>query len=241
MGEKNRKISPDKKYYAERNGALLNVVSRENQAERYSIALNNYDLRKPDIFRWSADSTAIGVFIVRGIPFDAGGYESVKTNYWLGIWYPFRDEFYTAHFPEHSALEINYEPIDSIEVLAEERTIICSIKGKEFKRIQMPKEAMLSIWKKEKQSLESVKTESIISNKKEWTWNHNSDGYEGVSLYGDEVLWFSHSHNPHAGGAAQGQSFADFLADGAAGFVPNEFRQELYEAVKRLAGDNKQK
>ena len=241
MGEKNRKISPDKKYYAESNGALLNVVSRENDSERYSIALNNYDLRKPDIFRWSADSKAIGMLIARGIPFDAGGYESVKTNYWLGIWYPFENKFYTVHFPNHFDLEINYEPIDSIKVLAEERTIICSIKGEEFKRIEMPKEPMLSIWEKEKLSLERVKTEPINTNKKEWTWNHNSVGYEGVHLYEKQVLWFTHTHNPHGGGGANGQSFEDFLANGAACFIPNEFRLELYEAVKRLAGDNKQK
>lgn len=237
MGEKNKKISPNKNYYAELNGALLNVVSLKNDSERYSIALNNYELRKPDIFRWSADSKAIGIFIVRGIPFDAGGYESVKTNYWLSIWYPFEEKFFTVHFPEHSELEINYEPIDAIEVLADEKLIICSIKGKEFKRIEMPKKPMLTIWEKEKQSLESTKAESINPNKKEWTWNHNSDGYEGVSLYSGEVLWFSHSNNPYGGGAAQGQSFADFLANGACCFIPTEFRQELYEAVKRIAGD----
>lgn len=238
MGEKEKKISPNKKFYAESNGALLNVVSRENQAERYSIALNKYDLRKPDIFRWSADSKAIGMFIVRGIPFDAGGYESVKTNYWLGVWYPFEDEFFTVHFSDSTELEINFEPIDSIEVLAGERLIICSIKGAEFKRVQMPKEPMLSIWEKEKQNLERLESKSINPAKKEWTWNHNSDGYEGVSLYGREVLWFSHSHNPHAGGMAQEQSFEDFFANGAACFIPNEFRQEFYEAVKRLALEN---
>ena len=100
---------------------------------------------------------------------------------------------------------------------------------------------MLTNWEAEKRSLESVKTGSINTDKKEWTWNQNSDGYEGVSLYGGEVLWFQHSHNPHAGGAAQEQSFIDFLANGAACFVPNELRQELYEAVKRIAGDKKQK
>lgn len=241
MGEKNKKISPNKKFYAESNGALLSVISRENQAERHSITLNNYELRKPDIFRWSSDSTAIGMFIARGIPFDAGGYESVKTNYWLGIWYPFEENFFTVHFPEHSELEINYEPIDAIEVLADEKLIICSIKGREFKRVQMPKEPMLSIWEKEKLRLESTKAKSIDPNKKEWTWNHNSEGYEGVHLYEGQVLWFTHTHNPHGGGGANGQSFADFLANGACCFIPNEFRQELYEAVKRIAGDIKQK
>lgn len=55
----NRRISPNKKFYAESNGALLNVVSLENSSERHTLSLNNYELRKPNIFRWSADLNAI--------------------------------------------------------------------------------------------------------------------------------------------------------------------------------------
>ena len=67
------KISPDKKFYAESNGALLNVVSRENEEERYLLALNQYELRKPKVFRWSSDSKAVRMFVALGIPFDAAG------------------------------------------------------------------------------------------------------------------------------------------------------------------------
>ena len=147
-----KKISPDKKFYAETNGALLNVVSREDEKQIHSIALNQYELRKPEIFRWSSDSKAIGMFIARSLPFDNGGLITHQANYWIGIWYPFRGEFYAVHFPNRTELELNYEPIDSIEVLAEERTVICSIKGKELKRVEMPKEPMLSNWEKEKTS-----------------------------------------------------------------------------------------
>ena len=64
-----KKISPDKKFYAETNGALLNVVSCETEKQIHSIALNQYELRKPEIFRWSNDSKAIGMFIALGYSF----------------------------------------------------------------------------------------------------------------------------------------------------------------------------
>ena len=228
------KISPDKKFYAETNGALLSIFSRETEKQVHSIALNQYELRKPEIFRWSNDSKAIGMFIARSLSFNDGDLTSHQTNYWIGIWYPFAGEFYTVHFPNHADLELNYEPIDSIEVLAEQRTVICSIKGKEFKRVEMPKEQMLSNWGKEKQDLESIETKPPDVNKREWTWNEDQFGYEGVHLYGGEVLWFTHSHNPHGGVGANGQSFEDFLANGASNFIPVEFLPELYAAVKYL-------
>ena len=174
------------------------------------------------------------MFIALGIPFDAGGYMSARTNYWIGIWYPFAGEFYTIHFPNKTDLESNYEPIDSIEVLAQERTVICSLKGKEFKRVEMPKEPMLSNREKEKQDLESVEIKPPDVNKKEWTWNEDQYGYEGVHLYEGQVLWFTHTHNPHGGGGANGQSFEDFLANGASNFIPGEFLPELYAAVTYL-------
>lgn len=233
-GSLSKKISPDKKFYVERDGALLNVFSRATDTPIHSIALPQYNLRKPEIFRWSANSKAVGIFIALGIPYDAGGYQSVRTNYRIGIWYPFQDEFYTVHFPDQNELESNHEPIDSIRVLADERIVICSLKGQELKRVEMPKEPLLSNWEKAKRDLEIARTNPFDPDKKEWIWNENQSGYEGVHLYEGQVLWFSHSHNPHSGGAASGQSFEDFLENGAACAIPDEFLPELYAVVKYL-------
>jgi len=235
-----KKISPNKKFYAESDGAFLNVFSRETGSRIHSLALDLYELRKPEIFRWSRDSKAVGMYIALGIEFDAGGYMSVRTNYWIGIWYPFQNEFYTVHFPNKTDLESNYEPIDSIEVLAEKRTVICSLKGKEFKRVEMPDEPMLSNWEKEKQELENFETNLPDLNKKEWIWNENQYGYEGVHLYEGQVLWFTHTHNPHGGGA-NGQSFEDFLANGASGSIPGEFLPELYAVVQWIVSQKGKK
>jgi hypothetical protein len=229
----NQKISPNKKFYAESNGALLNVVSCENQSDRYSIALNNYELRKPNIFRWSADSNAIGMLIGRSVPIDDGSQIVSRNYYWVGIWYPFKDKFYTVCFHE-SELRLKSDLIDSIEVLADEKLVICSVKGKEFKRVEMSLEETLTEWQKEQRALEIAKNKPVDLNKKEWTWNHTASGYEGVSLYGKAVLWFEHCHNPHAGGGASEQSFEDFLQNGPACSIPGEFLKELYEVVKKL-------
>lgn len=233
--QSNNKISPDKKYLAETNGSLLQVFECATDSFIHSLALNKFELRKPEIFRWSQDSKAIGMFIAKSVPVNDGGLVTYKTKYWIGIWYPFLEEFYAVHFPGRFELELNHEPVDSIEVLSEERTVVCSIKGEEFKRVEMPKEQMLSAWDRERQVLGDVKSKPPDLNKKEWTWNEDQYGYEGVHLYGGEVLWFTHTHNPHHGGAAHSQSFEDFLENGAAGSTPDEYFQELYAAVKKLS------
>ncbi len=235
----NKKISPDKKFYAETNGAILRVVSREDETKHYSLALNQYELRKPEIFRWSADSSAVGMFIIKGVLSDVGGYMSAKANFWLGIWYPFRQEFYTVHIPEQTKLESGDYLVDSIEVLAEDSTVICLVKGKEFKRFRMPDAPALSNWLKEKRDLEKTETKPSDFNKREWTWNENQYGYEGVHIYGGEVTWFQHSHNPHHGGAACSQSFKDFLENGPSCTTPGEYFTELYETVKFIASQKK--
>lgn len=230
----NQKISPNQKFYAESNGALMNIVSRENPSERYTIALNNYELRKPNIFRWSADSNAVGMLIGRSFPIDDGSQIVSRNYYWVAVWFPFKNEFYTVYFADESELHLNGNLVDSIEVLADEKLVICSVKGIELRRVKMPSEATLTEWQKEQRALEIAKNKPPDLNKKEWTWNHTANSYEGVSLYGKEVLWFEHCHNPHAGGGASEQSFEDFLQNGPSCSIPSEFLPELYEVVKKL-------
>lgn len=100
-----KKISPDKKFHAESNGALLNVVSRENETERFSLALNKYNLRKPEIFRWSANSKAVGIFITLGVPSDAGGFTSSRTNYFSASGIRFKTNFSRFIFPNKKNLK----------------------------------------------------------------------------------------------------------------------------------------
>ena len=220
-----RKISPDKKFYIEKLYAGLQVVSRGKDEKSYVLGLNNYDCGGVIIFRWSADSKAIGVYLGK------------INERWIGVWYPFKKEFFTVHVSDQTELiKVGYE-VDSIEILADERKVICSAKGKKVKTFEIPTEKMLTVWEKQKLGLE---TQTAETNKKEWTWNEDQYGYEGVHLYEGQVLWFTHTHNPHGGGGANGQSFEDFLTNGASNFIPGEFLPELYDAVKILAGQKEE-
>lgn len=174
----------------------------------------------------------------RSMPINDDNLIFSQNHYWVGIWYPFKDKFYTVHFPDEAELHLNGNVVDSIEVLADENLIICSIKGAEFKQVEMPLEETLTEWQKQQKALEIEKNKPSDLNKKEWTWNHTADGYEGVSLYGNEVLQFEHCQNPHAGGGAREQSFEDFLQNGSACSIPGEFLKELYDVVKNLASSN---
>lgn len=163
---KSKKFSPNKKFYAENNWSLLQVVSCNKGAKAYSLALEKYGFPKPLIFRWSQDSQAIGMILGK------------INERWVGIWYPFQTEFYTFHFHDQMELILDGYEVDSIEVLANERAVICTAKGKVVKKVEMPKEQMLSNWLKELRGLDSVEIEQPKVYKKEWTWNQDQYGYE---------------------------------------------------------------
>ncbi len=59
-------------------------------------------------------------------------------------------------------------------------------------------------------------------------------GHEGVHTYEGQLLWYSHSHNPHAGGGALGQRYVDFLADGPPVTVPEPILREICQVVREM-------
>lgn len=208
-----KKVSPNKRFYGETFMGGLKVVSRDAEENVYSLALFKYELPAPLIFKWSADSQAIGMLF------------GITGGYFICLWLPFRKEFYKA-------LLTTADEIDEIEVLPDEHSIICFSDGKEIEKVKLPNAEMLTPWQKQKQVLEN---EPAQSPKTEWTWNETKDGYEGVHLREGVVLWFEHCHNPHTGGAASSQSFEEFLEDGPCCAMPHEFINELYQSVKILA------
>ncbi len=73
---------------------------------------------------------------------------------------------------------------------------------------------------------------------REWTWDHNRWGHEGVCIQHSHrsVLWYSHRINPHAGGGAGGASYEDFMKSGGGyhRFTPPEVLEELFDTVRFL-------
>ncbi|MEZ5427775.1 MAG: hypothetical protein R2747_16010 [Pyrinomonadaceae bacterium] len=209
----NRKISPNKKFCAEVLHTVLQVGPHDVIGATYALDLLKYDLPFPEIFRWSSDSKAIGMVSCK-----------FAENF-AGIWFPLSGEFYQTSLPKRFR-------IDSIEVLPNERILVCSSGGEVVKTIKMPDSAALTKWEKQVKDLEKA---SFRTEKQEWIWNETAGGYEGVHLREGVVLWFQHSHNPHAGGGALEQSFEDFLNNGPACRTPPEFLPELYHAVRKLS------
>jgi len=75
-------------------------------------------------------------------------------------------------------------------------------------------------------SLPSLK-ESIPG--RDWKWNENEDGFEGVKIEDDRLLWFSHRENPHSPDiAARFQEFQSFLNNGPdVSEVPQKIQDEI--------------
>lgn len=78
----------------------------------------------------------------------------------------------------------------------------------------------------------------MSSGKREWQWNEDRWGYDGVHTYEGNLLWFTHKHNPHGGGGARGQSFKEFLENGPIVEPPPEMLAEIREVVENLIKDS---
>jgi hypothetical protein len=69
---------------------------------------------------------------------------------------------------------------------------------------------------------------------RDWTWNRNKYGHEGVHTYEGKLVWYSHKENPHAGGGASEQTFEDFLRNGPCGTgAPEKVVKELKALLKK--------
>ena len=54
-----------------------------------------------------------------------------------------------------------------------------------------------------------------MSNKRQWTWNHHSEGQDGVHIEGHHLVWWSENWAaPFASGGACEQTFEAFLESG---------------------------
>ena len=72
------------------------------------------------------------------------------------------------------------------------------------------------------------------SGRTDWTWNVDRDGYDGVRIEGEQLLWYRHEHNTMAGGGAMTQTIQDFVDAGAPRLgAPAEVIAELEAEVGR--------
>jgi len=93
----------------------------------------------------------------------------------------------------------------------------------------------LTSWQAYRQRRDAEPPQPVPSPRHDWTWNETQHGYDGVHTYEGQLVWYTHTHNPHAGGAANTQSLMDFLQNGPTHTLPTSAAlDQLYDAVQEL-------
>ncbi len=207
-----RSLAPDGKSLAVVEGGFVKVMKYKTTTELSKINLAKYDIVKGGIGKmvWSGDSTRLAM----------GG------RGWAGVWMPFEHppRFYGVSLPASIAFDE--------KVVLSSRQILYP-KGRSIGVLELPETPLLTEWAR---FLNSVpEPESGFKAKNDWHWNETQWGYDGVHTFDPELVWYNHSHNPHAGGGAVEQSFTSFLEDGPyLREVPEAILVKVCQAVRQL-------
>ncbi|MBX0327214.1 hypothetical protein K2Z83_05910 [Oscillochloris sp. ZM17-4] len=212
-----RALAPSGRILASSFGAVdVKVAPYRGTAELGRLEPGAYDGLTPGVttLAWSADSQVLAM-AGRG---------------WAGAWLPLAPSpsFYAAALPSR-------EEVSGLAVLGGSRQILYA-RGRGVAALELPQQPLsprLSPWQIFMSALPPAKPG--LQARHEWSWDVTQWGYKGVHTYEGCLLWFSHSHNPHAGGGASEQSFARFLKDGPAHPIPEPQLVELCHAVRALA------
>jgi hypothetical protein len=166
---------------------------------------------------WSADATMLAVS-------GAG---------WVGGWLPFEQP------RRFMAVELPFsETVDALAIRGRSLQVVYA-KGREIMLLDMPQVSLLTKWEAFLSQVPQPVLESGFKGQRQWEWNVTPEGYDGVHTYEEgHLLWFSHSHNPHAGGAAAEQSFASLLEDGPSQQIPEPILIEVCQAVQVLTSSS---
>ena len=72
----------------------------------------------------------------------------------------------------------------------------------------------------------------------DWTWERTPWGHKGVCIEDEkqQIVWYTHSNNRHAGGGANTQSYEEFMASGSPHIrrTPENVIEELFDTVRFL-------
>lgn len=218
-----RLLAPDGRYLAVKAGGFdLRLVRTKGKAEIAALRLDQYDDSAVGArtFAWSPDA--------RTIALSGAG--------WIGAWKPLETStwFRCCRLPSLGG----DEPL----VLSNDASVALAATGGKVKLVELPAAQSLTRWQQVLMRTPDPAAEEKLQ--REWRWAETSWGYEGVHTYEGKLLWFSHSHNPHAGGGALEQSFESFLASGPTvqgeARPPDEILIKICQAVRRLTAQGQQ-
>ena len=149
---------------------------------------------------------------------------------WAGAWRPFDSPAAVYALPLPFA-----EAPHAVAMLGRARQVLVT-HGAQILALELPAAPVAPTLTPWQQFLQRVPPPSdpAFNPRHDWHWNITDHGYEGVDTLGAGLLWYAHSHNPHAGGAALDQDFAGFLESGPALPAPDAVLMELVQAVRAL-------
>lgn len=210
-----RLLAPDGRRTVQATAAGIVTTWQPSRKPLATLALADYGLSLAHCLCWSADSRAVGIV----------------GNDWCGIWFP-----ETGYFAAQS--DTHERPLSSAAFLPGIATVVYAAGQTNLHLLTLPdvaNEAMLTEWEQFKQRIDREPPVPSGSPRPDWRWGETVYGYEGVLIENTQLLWYSHSHNPHHGGGAHTQSFDDFLDSGPGTNLPTEAAHilpDLYRAVK---------
>jgi WD40 repeat protein len=196
------------------NQPPISIRSYRSATELASLDLSSYALTRSGVtaMTWSGDSQVLAL---------AG-------SGWVGVWAPLAP---TQHV---YALELPFAgAVDGLAVAHASRRIIYA-RGQTIAIAGFPAAPLLTAWQEYLRRVPPLPDAAASSLKREWTWNVTQWGYDGVHTFEGQLVWYSHSHNPHAGGGATTQSFTAFLQQGPAHTMPEPMLIELCQSIKIL-------
>lgn len=214
-GTRSRALAP--------NGRFLAVLNATVQVKKHKTAVILAEL---DPQQWPVSQTG-----TRQLAWAADSATlALAGSGWVGCWLPLATpaEFFATPLPAAGQ-------VAALAVLGQSRQVFYAI-GADVAiwTAQSPLPSVLTPWQRFLNQVPRQQPDSEATLKKEWTWDVTQWGYEGVHTYEGQLLWYSHSHNPHAGGGAHGQSYADFLAAGPSVAVPEPILVEICQMVRLL-------
>lgn len=213
-----RVLARNGKTLAVRHGAFsLQIEAYKTRKSLGTLALDQYELTATGAraMTWSSDSQSLALAGVR----------------WAGIFQPFKEPalFHAVTLPTSDETTPIAVTSGALRLLHAQGNVVTML--------DVPDEPVLTRWKTLQRQAEGPESEIQVQAERDWTWGATTEGYEGVHTYEGQLVWYSHSHNPHSGGAAREQSFVDFLKDGPAvamASVPEHILAQVYQAVRKL-------
>lgn len=208
-----------------RDGLFLAMLNATLQVKRYK---NTAVLAELDPRQWPVAQSGIRQFAWA----DDSATVAMAGSDWVGCWLPWAApaEFFAASLPTSGE-------VAALAALGQSRQVFYAIEATvAVWAAQSPLPPVLTPWQRFLNQVPGQSPGSVATLKKEWTWAVTQWGYEGVHTYEGQLLWYSHSHNPHAGGGASGQSFADFLAAGPPVAVPEPILVKICQVVRLMVG-----